>query len=230
MQRLILFDIDGTLISAKGAGARALRDALQEVFGTEGATGGVSFAGKTDPQIVRELLRDEGLGEPSIQARLPALWERYLERLPGELQETQLRVLPGVPELLARIETAADTLLLGLLTGNLRDGARLKLDAAGIGFRRFQVGAFGCDHADRAELPAFAIRRAEEQTRHRFTGKQVVIIGDTPNDIACGAHLGVRTVAVATGSYTAEQLAACNPDFVFADLADENAVLDAILA
>ena len=229
MQRLILFDIDGTLLSAGGAGARALRAALAEVFGTPGATQGFSFAGKTDPQIVRELLQAERLPEEHVASRLPDLWRRYLTRLEDELPRTDIQVLPGIPELLARVEAAADTMLLGLLTGNLREGARLKVEAAGIAFDRFAVGAFGCDHADRAELPAFAVQRAEQRTQHRFAGKEIVIIGDTPNDVACGAHLGVRTIAVATGSYSEEQLAACGPDFVFPDLADGDAVWDAIL-
>lgn len=225
MQRLILFDIDGTLLSAGGAGARALRAALMDVFGTEGKTEGVSFAGKTDPQIVRELLAKDPF-EPAEQ--MPVLWDNYLARLGDELSRARLRVLPGVPELLARVEAASANTVLGLLTGNLREGARLKLEAAGIGFDRFAIGAYGCDHGDRAELPAFAVRRAEEQMGRRFHGKEIVIIGDTPHDIACGEALAVRTIAVATGSYSEEQLAACGPDFVFASLGDTDAVWAAI--
>ena len=228
MRRLVLFDIDGTLLAAGGAGARAFRDALMEVFGTPGPIDGHSFAGKTDPQIASELLGAAGLEHEHITARLPELWRSYLARLEPELARSRLRVLPGVPELLARIEEAPTDAVLGLLTGNLRDGARLKLDAAGIGFRRFAVGAYGCDHADRAELPAVAVERAEERTGRRFQRKEIVVIGDTPNDIACGEALGVRTIAVATGSYTQDHLAACGPDYLFASLEGTNAVLDTI--
>jgi phosphoglycolate phosphatase-like HAD superfamily hydrolase len=118
--------------------------------------------------------------------------------------------------------------VLGLLTGNLVEGARLKLDASGIGFNRFRLGAYGSDHADRPELPAVAVRRAEEHFDHRFEGKSVVIIGDTPYDIACGESLGVRTLAVATGSYSEEQLAACGPDHLFSSLEDVDAVWRAV--
>ncbi len=229
MHRLVLFDIDGTLLAAGGAGARAFRDALVEVFGTSGPIDGHSFAGKTDPQIASELLQAAGFEHEHITAGLPELWRGYLARLEPELARSRLRVLPGVPELLARIEAARADMVLGLLTGNLRDGARLKLDAAGIGFRRFAVGAYGCDHADRAELPAVAVQRAEERTGRRFQRKEIVVIGDTPNDIACGEALGVRTVAVATGSYTPDQLAAFEPDYLFTSLEDTDAVVDAIL-
>lgn len=229
MHRLVLFDIDGTLLAAGGAGARAFRDALLEVFGTPGPINGHSFAGKTDPQIASELLRAAGLEDQHITAGLPELWRSYLARLEPELARSHLRVLPGVPELLAQIEAARADMVLGLLTGNLRDGARLKLDAAGIGFRRFAVGAYGCDHADRAELPAVAVQRAEQRTGRRFKRKEIVIIGDTPNDIACGGALGVRTIAVATGSYTRDHLAAYGPDYLLGSLEDTEAVLDAIL-
>jgi phosphoglycolate phosphatase-like HAD superfamily hydrolase len=230
MRRLVLFDIDGTLLGAGGAGARAFRDALVEVFGTPGPIDGHSFAGKTDPQIALELLQAAGLEQDDITAGLPELWRGYLARLEPELARSQIQVLPGVPELLTRIEEARAEMVLGLLTGNLRDGARLKLDAAGIGFRRFAVGAYGCDHADRAELPAVAVERAEEHTGRRFHRKEIVIIGDTPNDIACGESLGVRTIAVTTGSYTGDQLAACGPDHLFTSLEDTEAVMESITA
>jgi phosphoglycolate phosphatase-like HAD superfamily hydrolase len=118
---------------------------------------------------------------------------------------------------------------MGLLTGNIEEGARLKIDAAGLGWDRFRVGAFGSDHGDRPELPAVAIRRARDLTGVDFVGKEVVIVGDTPFDISCGAHLGVLTVAVATGRHPPEELAACNPDHLFHDFADTEAALEALL-
>jgi phosphoglycolate phosphatase len=230
MQRLILFDIDGTLLTAGGAAARAFHRALLEVFGTAGPIQGHSFAGKTDPQIASELLRAAGLSEDEITHRFPALWAAYLRDLPGELARSRIRVLPGVHDLLDRLEAHRNGTALGLLTGNLAEGARLKLDAAGIGFDRFVVGAFGSDHADRPELPAVALHRAEERFGHRFAGKQIVIIGDTPYDISCGESLGVRTLAVATGSYSTEQLAECGPDFLFPTLEDGERIWDAIFS
>lgn len=229
MDRLILFDIDGTLITSAGAAGPPFRRALETVFGTSGPAEGYSFAGRTDPQIARELLANAGLAGAEIDAGLEQVWELYLEGLAEALQTARITVLPGVPDLLDGLETDPSGIL-GLLTGNVREGARMKLEAAGLGFDRFVVGAFGSDHGHRPELPAVAIRRAEERFGHRFSGKSVVIIGDTPHDIACGEHLGVRTIAVATGSYDAGALAACQPDYLFESLADTDAVLRAILS
>ena len=230
MRRLILFDIDGTLISADGAGKRAVRDALTEVFGTTGAIGGYSFAGRTDPEIVRHLLGGAGLSDEEIDAGLPRLWERYVAGLEREIRRVDVRALPGVPALLDRVEAEGGEVVLGVLTGNLREGARIKVEAAGIEFDRFRVGAFGSDHASRPELPAIAVRRAEEATGVRFAGKEIVIVGDTPLDVECGAHLGVRTIATATGTYSLDALADACPDHLFPDLADVEAVWSAIVS
>jgi phosphoglycolate phosphatase len=229
MRRLVLFDIDGTLLTAGGAAARAFHRALLEVFGTAGRIEAHSFAGKTDPQIALELLTAAGLPREEVADGLPALWAAYLRELPGELEISRIRVFPGVRTLLESLEGAGNGTALGLLTGNIRPGARLKLEAAGIAFERFTVGAFGSDHAERPELPAIAVRRAEQRFGHRFTGKDIVIIGDTPHDISCGESLGVRTIAVATGSYSEEQLAACAPDYLFPTLEEFARVRDAIL-
>lgn len=228
MRRLILFDIDGTLLTAGGAGKRAFHDALLEVFGTAGHVRGYSFAGRTDPQIVRELLAHEGIGAERVAAALPGFWRVYVRNLEQEIDPAEMRVLPGVHPLLERIEAAGNGTVLGLLTGNVVEGARLKLDTAGIGFDRFRVGAFGSDHADRPELPAVAVARAEALTGHRYKEKEIVVIGDTPFDIACGAHLGVRTLAVATGHHSQEELAQHGPNHLFADLADTERVWEAI--
>ncbi len=229
MTHLVLFDIDGTLLTSNGAASRAFRQALTEVFGTSGPTSGYSFAGRTDPQIARDLLTMAGLSAEAIEEGAPAAWERYLELLEVELERTPSTRLPGVARLLDEVEQRSEGVL-GLLTGNLAEGARLKLRAVGIERDRFRVGAFGSDHHDRRALPLIAVDRAEETVGKRFEGKSVVIIGDTPHDIACGEHLGVRTVAVATGTFTQDELAACGPDHLFQDLIDTDAVLDAIFA
>ncbi len=229
MDRLILFDIDGTLLTSAGAAGPPFRRALEAVFGTSGPAEGYSFAGRTDPQIARELLALAGVPAEQAEARLEQVWELYLQELPQALATARITVLPGVPALLDGLEQDPSGIL-GLLTGNVREGARMKLDAAGLGFDRFAVGAFGSDHGHRPELPAVAIRRAEERFGHRFSGKSVVIIGDTPHDVACGEHLGVRTIAVATGTYDADALAACQPDYLFESLADTEGVHRAIFS
>ncbi|HEX2079347.1 MAG TPA: HAD family hydrolase [Longimicrobium sp.] len=229
MKRLVLFDIDGTLLSAGGAGARAVRDAMLEVYGETGQIGGYNMGGRTDPQIVRELLTAVGYSVQDVEARLDALWARYIENLRREIGRVRIHPFPGVPELLDRLEQSGDPTVLGLLTGNVKEGARLKVDAAGLGFDRFRVGAYGSDHWQRPELPAVAARRAREATGIDFEGKEIVIIGDTPFDISCGAHLGVRTIATATGTHSAEALAAHGPDYLFDDLSDVDAVWRAIM-
>ncbi|HEU0055137.1 MAG TPA: haloacid dehalogenase-like hydrolase [Longimicrobium sp.] len=228
MRRLVLFDIDGTLLFADGAGKRAVHEALTAVFGTVGHIEGYSFAGRTDPEIVTDLLRAGGVADEEIEAGLPRVWDIYLARLAREVRAVDVRALPGVPALLERVEAEGGEVVLGLLTGNVREGARIKVDAAGLGFDRFRVGAYGSDHGRRPELPAIAVERARAATGVGFAGKEIVIVGDTPLDVACGAHLGVRTIAVATGHHGVAELADCAPDHLFADLSDTAAVWDAI--
>ena len=228
MNRLVLFDIDGTLLSAAGAAAPPFRQALEAVFGTAGPLEGYSFAGRTDPEIATDLLTSAGLAAQEIEAGLERVWALYLQGLEASLRTATVRVLPGIPRLLDTLH-AHPAVVLGLLTGNLREGARLKIDAAGLGFDRFLVGAFGSDHAERPALPAIAVQRAEALLGRRFHGQEVVIIGDTPRDVACGAHLGVRTIAVATGSYGREELAECGPDVVFETLERTEEVVEEIL-
>jgi phosphoglycolate phosphatase-like HAD superfamily hydrolase len=232
--RLILFDIDGTLLWTDGAGRRAIQRALLDEMGTAGPIDRYRFDGKTDPQIVRELLTLAGHPEAGAEARVAAVCRRYLELLEPELVRSAqaTRLLPGVPELLAALaphETAGRALV-GLLTGNLEGGATLKLRAAGLDPARFVVGAFGSDSGARPDLPAIAAERAAQHTGRRFTGPDVVIVGDTPDDVACGRPIGAHTVAVATGFYDVDQLHAAGAARVFAHLGDTAAVLDALLA
>ena len=230
MRRLVLFDIDGTLLTTDGAGKRAIRQALLEVYGTTGPIGGYSFSGRTDPEIVHALLGAGGVPEARITEGLPRLWERYLEYLEQDLADAGVRPLPGVEALIERVDSAPGPVTLGLLTGNLREGARIKLEAAGLGFQRFRVGAFGSDHRDRPELPAVAVERAREAIGVDYRGKEVVIVGDTPFDIACGRHLGVRTIAVATGRHDRAALAEHEPDHLLDDLSDLERAWEAISA
>ena len=225
--RLVLFDIDGTILRSDGAGRRAMVAALREVFGAPGPEDH-RYDGKTDPQIVREVMRIEGHHDAHIDERMDALMTLYLAHLDRELEHVDMFVYPGVRELLDALEARDDTIL-GLLTGNLREGAYAKLRAAGIDPVRFRVGAFGSDHEHRPELPALARRRAQAELGIDLEGPHLVVIGDTPADIECGRSLGVRAIGVATGSYTVEELRRYQPHAVFETLEDTNRVVSAIV-
>jgi len=228
MDRLVLFDIDCTLIDAHGAGGRAIFRALQSVYGVTGELDGYTFHGRTDPAIITDLATRWGASADEVAARFDECLQTYLGMLVTELADGRVDVLPGVGRLLEAL-AAEPRVVLGLLTGNVDRGAALKLAPTGLG-HLFTVGAYGSDSGLRTELPAFAVRRAQELTGRRFAGKQVVVIGDAPADIECGAALGVRAIAVATGRHSAEELAGYGPDHVFEDLSDWRRVLAAILA
>jgi phosphoglycolate phosphatase-like HAD superfamily hydrolase len=226
--KLILFDIDGTILLTAGAGRRAIVAALGEEVGDTAAFGRVRFDGKTDPQIVTELLEAAGHPGPHASDRVSAICRRYVELLANELERYSGRttVMPGVHPLLDRLE--AEGVVLGLLTGNVAQGAALKLRSAGLDPSRFRVGAYGSDSAHRPDLPPIAARRAEAYFGRVPAGPEVVIIGDTPADIACGECIDARAVAVATGGYSVADLAACGPHAVFEDLSETDRVIDAI--
>jgi phosphoglycolate phosphatase len=227
--KLILFDIDGTLLSTDGAAKRAFHATLLDVYGTAGPIDTHSFAGKTDPQIARELLTLAGLAESDIDAGLIRLWDGYLARLAGELATgAQTTVMPGVVPLLERLAQLDEHVVVALLTGNIRPGAALKLEAGGIA-EHFDFGAFGSDHGARDRLPAIAVERALERTGHVFEGGDVVILGDTPFDVSCGRGIGCRAAAVATGPFRGEQLAEAGADVVWQTLEQTDAVIDWIL-
>lgn len=218
-ERLFLFDIDGTLLSAGGAPRRAFRQALLDHFGTEGDAANNDFSGKTDPQIVYELMRAAGFTDGHIGDRLQGLFDDYLAALAIEFEtETRHYLFPGVAEL---VPALADDprIVLGLVTGNVEQGARLKLDHFGL-WDAFEVGAFGSDDHGRDQLPAIAIERAEAKTGRRFRGTEVVVVGDTPADIQCARAVGAIAVAVATGNPSRQILADCEPDMLLDSMAD----------
>ncbi len=230
-RKLVLFDIDGTLLLSAGAGRRAIHSALGERGVDLAPVSGVRFDGKTDPQIIVELLAAAGDPAPEEPVRVAELLELYISHLARDLAEHGHRslVMPGIPALLDALE-ADQGVVLGLLTGNVVTGARLKLVAAGLDPDRFVVGAYGSDHHRRSELPPVAARRAERHFGRIPEGAEVVIIGDTPADVHCGECIGARTIAVATGGYTVTQLAATGADRVFADFADVEQAREAILS
>jgi phosphoglycolate phosphatase-like HAD superfamily hydrolase len=230
--KLLLFDIDGTLLSTDGAGRRAIHRALVDGAGTPGILPGYRLDGKTDPQIVRELLALGGHASPDDRSLIEEICARYVTNLREELRRPAYvtRAMPGVPALLDALAPgeAAGDVMVGLLTGNVVGGAELKLTAAGIGFDRFAVGAFGLDGHHRPDLPPVALARASERLGRPVRGSDAWIIGDTPADVACGRPVGARALAVATGSYSVPELQATGAELVFADLSDTRRVLEAL--
>lgn len=227
--KLVLFDIDGTLLRSDGAGKRAIHRALTEVFGTTGPAD-YWFDGKTDPQIVRDLMRHAGHDDGHIDARMRELLDLYVECLRTELAAPGYnpRPLPGVLDLLDALEARSDVIL-GLLTGNIATGARAKLESVGIDPARFRVGAFGSDHEERPSLPAVARRRTLEELGIDVHGHAMIVIGDTPADLTCGQAIGARAIGVATGRFSVDQLQQYQPLAVFEDLADTARVTATIM-
>ncbi len=224
MARVFLFDVDGTLVTARGAGRRALGVALAETFGRTGPIDTYDFRGKTDPRIVRDLMRAAGIPEEAVVKRLDECLAAYVRALGGLIGDGHpVDVLPGVSDLVRHL-AARGNAIVGLLTGNIEAGARLKLAPSGL-LPYFRVGAYGSDDPDRARLPGFAAARVERLTGHPVSTREFVIIGDTPLDVECARGCGAVAVAVATGQYGFEQLAACEPDLIFPDLSDVDAVL-----
>lgn len=226
MKRLLLFDIDGTLVRGRAA-RKAFEIALHAAYGTAGAIDAHDFSGKTDPQIARELISATGLDRARLDARLPLVWDRYLAELEARLPADPMRVLPGVPALLDALDATGEAAL-GLVTGNVVGGARLKLGSVGL-FDRFRVGGYGSDHEVRNHLPRVAIDRAREAWGVDFDRSDVWIIGDTPLDVACGRHEGVRTLAVATGRHPVDELTGCGADVVVEDLSGVDDMMRVLL-
>jgi phosphoglycolate phosphatase-like HAD superfamily hydrolase len=217
MRRLLLFDVDGTLVLG-GPAKGAFHTALLETYGTAGSIETHSFAGKTDPQIARELLRGAGVDDGEIDAGLPKLWTRYLHHLGDRLPDHPMNVLPGVPPLLEALSSHADVAL-GLLTGNIVRGAELKLRSVGL-FEHFRTGSYGSDSEARNDLAPIALRRARETWSVDFDPRDVWVVGDTPADVRCGQAGGTRTLGVATGRFGLGDLVAAGADAVVDDLSD----------
>jgi len=227
--RVVLFDIDGTLLSSSRAGKAALDLAMMDLHGIADSMAGISLAGRTDRSIVRDLTRAHPVGE-GRQVE-DAILEGYLSHLPVQLRHKQEQgmasLLPGIVPIL---DTLAKTpgVAVGLLTGNIRRGAAVKLGHFGIG-DRFDFGGFGDHHFDRDEVA----REAWTEVTRRFGAdlppENILVIGDTPLDVQCARAIGAKVLAVATGIHTQEQLADCGPDFCMADLGNHQSVLEACL-
>jgi phosphoglycolate phosphatase-like HAD superfamily hydrolase len=211
-----LFDIDGTLISSGGAGKAALEDALADVFGIRHAIEKLSLSGRTDRAIVRDLFATHGIADTAENWR--RLVAAYLRRLPDRLQSASGRVLPGIAELLKTLSGRGDVLV-GLLTGNVRAGARAKLGFFGL-YDHFACGGFGDEHLDRDDVAREAVADVRQCLNGSLVLDRVWVIGDTPLDIRSARAVGARAVAVATGWHSSDELAAHRPDLLLNDLSD----------
>jgi phosphoglycolate phosphatase-like HAD superfamily hydrolase len=212
--KLLLFDIDGTLVLTGGAGIRALNRAFKEITGFENAMEGVRPHGKTDPAIVREIFRGRGESSHSPDTVVHIL-DAYLGFLPDEVRTSNYRILPGIVDFLEAFKQHPG-ICWGLATGNVERGARIKLERGNLN-SYFKFGGFGSDAENRTDL----VRRAAEKGM-RLLGREIepadtFVIGDTPLDVYAGKEAGFRTVGVATSDYSKEQLAAAGADLVMSD-------------
>jgi phosphoglycolate phosphatase-like HAD superfamily hydrolase len=217
-----LFDIDGTLISSGGAGKAALEAALAEEFGLSPDTGKLELSGRTDRAICRDLFRHHILEDTPENWR--RLIEAYLRHLPTCLSTRGGRILPGIESLLAAL-AERDDVQLGLLTGNIRAGARVKLGHFGL-YDFFPFGGFGDDHWDRDDVAREALRAVHHHCNGEAQADRIWVIGDTPLDVRCARAIGARAVAVATGWHSLAELAACEPDVLVADFTDPKPLLE----
>ncbi|MBX3154044.1 HAD hydrolase-like protein [Candidatus Obscuribacterales bacterium] len=229
MNRLVLFDIDETMISSDGAGRRAIGRALCDIFGIDTSKMTLRMSGKTDPQILSEILKLADKMEDDFEHLKEEMFRVYLTLLQEEINNAGYYIVhPGVYEILDALH-AHETGYLGLLTGNIEDGARLKLNRFDLN-KYFPLGAYGSDSANRNDLPHIATERARKHFNVEFKPEQVVIIGDSIYDVLCAKGYGARSIAVNTGATPKADLVEQNPDFLFDNLSDTKAVLDAIFA
>jgi len=227
--RIVLFDIDGTLLTTAGAARGSFARGLSEAAGRPISPDGYSFSGRTDPQIARDILSSHGLSEAEMEVAVPESIRLYLKYFAGTPIQDRARLLPGVRDLLETLATRTDART-ALLTGNVEPGARLKLGLFGIaGYFDFSLSCFGSDDADRYRLPALALERARRLLGPEVAGGQLVVVGDSEHDVLCGKSVGARSVAVCTGWTPARVLASLRPDALLDDLSDTSRVLDAIL-
>lgn len=224
MKKLILWDIDGTLIRTNRAGIVALVRAFAQVHGREPDMDSIEAAGRTDRWIIARMLEHHGIA--ATPQNIHAILEGYLQLLHGEMVARSGRILPGILDLLETLHRRSDVVQ-ALLTGNVERGARIKLEHYHV-WHYFEFGAFGDDSALRNDLGPHALRRAREKHAMDFAPERTFVIGDTPHDIECGKVIGARTIAVATGTFGVDALQAHAPTAVFGDFSDTAALLHVI--
>lgn len=221
--RLILFDIDGTLIDSGGAGVRSLDLAFRKVFSIANAFQDISMAGKTDTQIIKEGFRKHGISE---NGQMDEVIDAYLENLREEIRNDRKHTKPCIYEFLDELSLFKDAAL-GLLTGNLEKGARIKLEPFRLN-EYFPSGAFGSDDEDRNKLLPVAVKRFEELLQDGINIQESIIIGDTPRDVECAHIYGALCIGVATGPYSFESLVKAGADYVVNDLTDHMNLLQSL--
>lgn len=226
--RLVLFDIDGTLLDCGVQVRGILAEAMNEVFGVTADVDGYDFAGRTDDRIASDLLLQAGVAPERVKEGLPALRREYVERLEASLDGKRMRLLPGVRELLTRLSHREDVVV-GLLTGNWEGGARVKLSRFELD-PFFLCGAYGDDCLDRRQLPPKALAAAAAASDHTFPPPAVVIVGDSPLDVDCARHHGIPSLAVATGRATLSQLTEAGADWVIPGLDAVGTLRDPLFA
>ncbi len=228
---LVLFDVDGTLVSAAGAGRRALEDAFRAVFGLDGIgprTAEVRFEGRTDPLIVADMARAVGLDPADVERRVTEFRASYLGALRAEMKrpDPRRRVLPGVVPLLDALR-ATPAVHLGLITGNIEEGARAKLEPFGLN-PYFPDGGFSSDHSDRGEIARIAREKISRRSGISFPPDRVTVVGDTDQDVACARANGFRAIVVESGFVPFDRLVAAAPDALFRNLTEATAVMRAL--
>ncbi len=214
--KLVLFDIDGTLMDSGGAGTKSLNLAFEDLFSVRDAFKGIPMAGKTDIQIIREGLRKNGIS--SGNGNVGLFTDRYVEHLKREIENPGKHLKPGIRKALEFMRGVGDVSL-GLLTGNIERGARIKLGSFGLN-SFFPFGAFGDDHEDRNKLLPVAVERFRSLCRKDIDYRDCVVIGDTPRDVECAKIYGAYAVAVATGPYVYDSLVAAGADMVLRDISE----------
>jgi phosphoglycolate phosphatase len=219
--KLVLFDIDGTLIHTQRAGVMAFGHTFESVFGIARASEGIRFAGRTDTGILREMCVRHGI--PPTPDNFRAFFDAFVHWLEEMLRETNGGILPGVGGFMTELRALPQPPAFGLLTGNIRLGAELKLRRFGL-WGEFVMGAFGDEHEDRNQLAVLAHRRGSERARRPLHGEEILVIGDTPNDIACANAINARCLAVATGGAAFEELQKYRPRWAVRDLSEIRAV------
>jgi len=224
--RLLLFDIDGTLLRVNGAAGTALRNAIEHVTGHPASTDSIPFSGRTDPAIFRDVLATNDL--PTTDALLSKVMDAYVETARQTIQSENVTCLSGAAELLSLLSERSDVFL-GLVTGNHESIALHKLKIAGLD-KYFSVGGFGSDHADRSKLPNLALQRAADHSNHPLSTENTVVIGDTGHDITCARAAGARAAAVCTGRPSREELISHDPDLLFESFKEPPAIADQLVA
>ena len=226
--KLLLFDIDGTLLRSNGAGRRAMNKGLAGMLGKEKLNlEGIDFGGRTDPQIIRDILLANGLNTSEAEKTLDVALEAYVKAYTETFQNEYVTALVGAVDLVKRLADY-DHIQLALLTGNVQTTAYVKVGAIGLD-DFFPFGAFGSDYEDRAHLPGVAVERALAHNGQTYSEKNIIIIGDTKHDILCGRHLNVFSIAVSTGHYNSDDLSQYNPDVLLDDLSNTEKIVELIV-